>query len=192
MAKDTQISLALRPHDEKTSSLTTTMVAIEHVFALSEADRALFKQAFNEDYVISTAETVFCPQGGGQQSDSGVTTSTKSNDAASFDVSNVRTGSYGRILHLGRFNSSDLPKLTTGDTVKQAIDTAKHDLKCRFHTGGHIVGLAVRHLAESIPDVEELKAQYYSDAAFIEFRGFIDGKHKAAKRKWCHCARQYG
>ena len=180
MAKGTQTSLALRPHEEKTSSLATTVVAIEHISALSEADRVLFKQACNEDHAVSTAETIFYPQGGGQQSDSGVMTSTKPNNAASFEVSNVRTGSSGRILHLGRFNPSDLPQFTRGEIVKQVIDTIKHDLNCRLHTGGHIVGLAVRHLAESIPDVVELKAQHYPDAAFVEFRGLIDGKHKAA------------
>ena len=38
----------------------------------------------------------------------------------------------------------------------------------------------MRHLAETIPDVIELKAQHYPDAAFVEFCGHIDGKHKAA------------
>jgi len=28
--------------------------------------------------------------------------------------------------------------------------------------------------------VTELKAQHYPEAAFVEFRGFIDGKRKAA------------
>ena len=57
---------------------------------------------------------------------------------------------------------------------------ARRDLNSRIHTGGHIVGLAVRHLAQSIPGIVELKAQHYPDAAFVEFKGVIDGKHKAA------------
>ena len=61
----------------------------------------------------------------------------------------------------------------------------KHDLNCRLHTAGHIVGVAVHHLAQLIPDVVELRAQHYPDAAFVEFRGLIDGKHKAAIQANC-------
>lgn len=177
---NSQVSLALRPHEEKATSITTTIIVVEPISNLSEVDRALFKQAEDEDHVISTTETIFYPQGGGQPSDSGTMTSAMSDNAASFGVSSVRTGSLGRILHLGRFSPSDALVFRAGDTVLQAIDIEKHDLHCRLHTAGHIVGLVVRHLAHSIPDVIELKAQHYPDAAFVEFRGFIDCKHKAA------------
>lgn len=60
--------------------------------------------------------------------------------------------------------------------------------------GGHVVGLAVRHLSTGsgdrcavpgLADVTELKAQHYPDAAFVEFRGLIDGKHKDAIQTRC-------
>jgi Ser-tRNA(Ala) deacylase AlaX len=73
-------------------------------------------------------------------------TSAMSDDAAPFKVLNVRTGSLGRILHLGRFSPLDALGFSPGDTVQQAIDIEKHDLNCRLHTAGHIVGLTVRHL----------------------------------------------
>jgi Ser-tRNA(Ala) deacylase AlaX len=96
-----------------------------------------------------------------------------------FEVSSVRNASGGRILHLGRFITPD-STFHEGETVHQAIDSAKRELHSRIHTGGHIVGLAVRHLSESIPGVTELKAQHYPDSAFVEFQGLIDGKHKEA------------
>lgn len=155
---------------------TTKIVAIYTVSALSEASRALFKQATEEDLVLVTSETIMYAQGGGQPSDSGVMRSLDSDTV--FKVSSVRNGPDGQILHLGCYSTPNSRPFVIGDSVHQAIDVAKRELNSRIHTGGHIVGLAVRHLAESIPDVTELKAQHYPDSAFVDFRGLIDGKHK--------------
>ena len=111
MHAKSQISLALRPHEERTAFITTTISTVEPISALSEADRALFKQASDEHHVVTTAETVFYPQGGGQPADTGIMTSTVSGDSASFEVSGVRNGSSGRILHVGRFVPSHVPLL---------------------------------------------------------------------------------
>ena len=67
----------------------------------------------------------------------------------------------------------------------QEIDGEKRDLHSRIHDGGHILSLAVRHLRSAIPDVTELKASHYPDAAFVEFKGLIDGKHKDAIQAKC-------
>lgn len=64
--------------------------------------------------------------------------------------------------------------------MHQAIDREKRDLNSRIHTGGHLVGLAVRHLGGLIPDVSELKAQHYPELSFVDFRGTIESKHKEA------------
>ena len=180
MAKDSQISLALRRHEEISYSLKPVVTSVEPISALSEVDRMLFKQASEGDNVITTTETIFYPQGGDQPADTGTMTYSHNNDMTIFEVSNVRTESLGRILHLGRFDPLRPSPFGVGDRVEQTIDTAKHELHCRLHTAGHILGLAVRSLAHLIPDVVELKAQHYPGAAFVEFRGFIDGKHKAA------------
>lgn len=139
------------------------------------ADRALFKQASEEDHVVITEETIFYAQGGGQPSDSGTMTS---DSGALFNVTCVRNASEGRILHLGSFATSST--FSQSETVHQAIDGVRRDTNSRIHTAGHIVGLAVRHLSTSIPGVTELKAQHYPDSAFVEFQGLIDGKHKDA------------
>ena len=94
-----------------------------------------------------------------------------------FQVSSVRNASNGQILHLGRFQG---PEFTRGDTILQTIDVAKRTLNSRIHTSGHVVGLAVRHLAKDIPNIVELKAQHYPETAFVDFQGSIDGKHKDA------------
>lgn len=169
-------TVALYQRDETLREHTTKVVGIHAISALSEASRALFKQATAEDLVLVTAETIMYAQGGGQPSDSGVMRSLKSDTV--FEVSSVRNAADGQILHLGRYTTPNSTPFITGDSVHQSIDVAKRELNSRIHTGGHIVGLAVRHLAESIPDVTELKAQHYPDSAFVDFQGLIDGKHK--------------
>lgn len=130
--------------------------------------------------MVSTSETIFYAQGGGQPSDTGTMQSENTENPVSFEVSVVRTTTDGQILHLGRFVPSGTQTFVAGQSVKQAIDGVKRKLHSRIHTAGHIVGLAVRYLAESIPNVIELKAQHYPDSAFVEFRGLIEGKHKEA------------
>jgi Ser-tRNA(Ala) deacylase AlaX len=149
---------------------------VQPITALSEADRALFKNASEDAHAVITTETIFYAQGGGQPSDSGTMSS---DSGASFEVSSVRNASGGRIIHVGKFTTPG-SIFSENQGVHQAIDGVKRDLNSRIHTGGHIVGLAVRHLSESIPGITELKAQHYPDSAFVEFQGLIDGKHKEA------------
>ena len=171
-------TVALYQRDETLREHTTKIVNVHPVSALSEASRALFKQATEEDLIVITTETIMYAQGGGQPSDTGIMRSLDSDNPTTFEVSSVRNAPDGQILHLGRYSTTDRGPFVAGDRVHQAIDVEKRELNSRIHTGGHIVGLAVRHLAESIPDVTELKAQHYPDSAFVDFRGLIDGKHK--------------
>ena len=159
-------------------SHTTKVAAIEPLAALSETERSLFKDATDQDRVLATTETIFYAQGGGQPCDTGVMESKDSDGKSSiFQVSSVRSIGSEQILHIGRFQG---PEFAVGDTVLQTIDTAKRTLHSRIHTGGHVLGLAVRHLAKDIPNVVELKAQHYPETAFVDFQGSIDGKHKEA------------
>lgn len=48
----------------------------------------------------------------------------------------------------------------------------------RYHTAGHILGLAVKQLKDTIGDVSEVKANHAPGMAFVEFRGLIAGEHK--------------
>ena len=170
--------MALYQHNEALRTHTTTVAAVEPLTALSELDRALFKNTTQEDRILVTKETIFYAQGGGQPCDTGVM-ERKSPDGRSsiFHVSSVRNASEGQILHLRRFEGSEFAR---GDSVLQAIDAAKRTLNSRIHTGGHVVGLAVRHLVKDIPNVLELKAQHYPETAFVDFRGSIEGKHRDA------------
>ncbi|KAI9740242.1 MAG: hypothetical protein M1834_004820 [Cirrosporium novae-zelandiae] len=170
----------LYQHDQKLRSIITKVLAVQPVSALSEANRALFKQAADEDHVVVTTDTIFYVQGGGQPSDTGIMSSEDAGDVTSFEVASVRHGSEGCVLHLGRFVPPDSRTFTENESVKQTIDGEKRDLHSRIHTAGHLLGLAVRSLSQSMPDVTELKAQHYPGSAFVEFQGLIDGKHKGA------------
>lgn len=151
--------------------------------ALPAAEQALFKQhlsAAASAYIVVTSSTIFYPQGGGQPSDVGFMESLVPG-GASFQVLSVRNGPQKRTLHLGTFSPSpSSTTFATGEMVKQVIDGQKRDLYSRLHTAGHIIGVAVHELSAQIPDVVDTKAQHYPEAAYVEFRGTIDGKHLEA------------
>jgi Ser-tRNA(Ala) deacylase AlaX len=161
--------------------LKTTIKAVQSVAKLDEANRALFKQATDNDHVVITSETIFHPQGGGQPSDEG----TMETSASKFDVVSVRMDAItdGQVLHFGRFTSGSQP-FQEGEAVEQTIDSEKRLLYSRLHTAGHVLGAAVRHLLQDkIPDFDELKASHFPDSAGCEFQGSIEGKWKEPIQK---------
>jgi Ser-tRNA(Ala) deacylase AlaX len=163
-------------------SLRTKIVSVTSVDSLSEVDRKLFKQALPDDLVVTTEETIFHAQGGGQPSDTGcmVVQPEEGSQGVRFQVHAVRRDGNAIILHQGRLETGEpaLGALPAGSVVEQIVDGDKRDLHSRCHSGGHLLGLAVRQLASEIPDVSETKAQHYPGAAFVEFRGKIEGKHR--------------
>lgn len=185
-------------------SLTTNITSIKSLSEIPENEQALFKGTVSDDiHVIETEETIFYPQGGGQPSDVG--TFRGSDGEVVFEVIIVRNApDKGRILHFGRYEKAEarfkegeevsfLPGIHvscfvfyatmlkhTSSQIKQDIDAEKRLLYSRIHTAGHVLGLAVGELKDLIPDVVDTKAQHYPDAAYVEFRGSIDGKHKDA------------
>jgi len=166
-------------HNAKLHSLQTVVQAVRSVASLEEANRGLFKNASDDDHVVVTEKTIFHPQGGGQPSDVGII---KADPGATFNVSTVRMNAVteGQVLHLGRFaDASSVFK--TGDTVTQTIDSEKRILYSRYHTAGHVLGAAVRHLLENeVPNFDELKASHFPDSASCEFQGLIEGRWKDA------------
>lgn len=151
--------------------------------SLEEANKALFKQATDDDHVVVTEQTIFHPQGGGQPSDVGSMQSgsgSGSGSGATFNVSAVRmsVAAEGEVLHFGRFENPSAP-FQPGETVTQAIDSDKRLLYSRYHTAGHVLGSAVRHLLEDkVENFDELKASHFPDSAACEFAGLIEGKWK--------------
>ncbi|KAK5630478.1 hypothetical protein RRF57_006193 [Xylaria bambusicola] len=166
-------------HNAKLHSLQAVVQAVKPFASLEEANRGLFKGASEEDHVVVTDQTIFHPQGGGQPSDVGVI---KADSGANFHVSAVRINAIteGEVLHLGRFSDAST-HFTPGETVTQTIDSEKRTLYSRYHTAGHVLGGAVRHLLEKeVPGFDELKASHFPDSASCEFQGLIEGKWKDA------------
>lgn len=175
-------------HNGHLTTLQAAVTAVRSIASLDEASRSLFKQAKDEDHVVVTDATVFHPQGGGQPSDVGVMTS-KDNMASDgvvtgsgprFDVHMVRMSALeqGEVLHFGRF-ASPSSVFRPGDRVTQTIDTEKRLLYSRYHTAGHVLGAAVRHLLEKeVENFDETKASHVPESASCEFFGLIEGKWK--------------
>ncbi|KAH6611906.1 putative alanyl-tRNA synthetase [Boeremia exigua] len=160
----------------------TKIVAVIPVGSLLQQEQSLFKHALPSDVVIATEGTIFHAQGGGQPSDTGTMISRGDDGsvAAAFQVQAVRRNGHAVIFHQGLFDTSDTQTASSlvGSTVDQTIDSDKRDYHSRIHTGGHLLGLAVRQLRSEIPEISEIKAQHFPGAAFVEFRGKIDGKFK--------------
>lgn len=158
-------------------TLQVAVTAVRSLASLEEANRALFKQGGDNDHVVITDSTIFHPQGGGQPSDEGSMTSS---GGARFDVQMVRSSAVasGEVLHFGRFaNASSI--FQAGDKVEQSIDVEKRLLYSRYHTAGHVLGAAVRHLLEKeVEGFDETKASHFPDSAACEFSGLIEGKWK--------------
>ncbi|KAI2641041.1 putative alanyl-tRNA synthetase [Xylaria nigripes] len=164
-------------HNAKLHTLQTVIQAVRSIASLEEENKSLFKGASDDDHVVVTEQTIFHPQGGGQPSDVG---QIKAASGATFNVSAVRMNAVtqGEVLHLGRF-VDPLSLFKPGDTITQTIDSEKRILYSRYHTAGHVLGAAVRHLLENeVANFDELKASHFPDSASCEFQGLIEGKWK--------------
>lgn len=185
MTTATRTFLAFQ-HDAKLHKLQTVVTRVQSFASLEESNRLLFKQGSDEDHVVVTEQTIFHPQGGGQPSDVGDIVNAS---GVSFAVALVRMDAVheGQVLHFGRFSqssSSPAPIFSAGEFVQQAIDAEKRLLYSRFHTAGHVLGSAVRHLLEKeVADFDELKASHFPDSAACEFQGLIEGKWKESIQK---------
>jgi len=170
-------------YDEALRSHLARVTRVRSFGQLSAAEQALFKAGEDSSTtaVVETNETIFYAQGGGQPFDTGMILG-KSRDEREvrFEVRAVRNAPGGHILHFGVFKGGAGKDFAEGAAVEQCIDGERRDSNSKSHTAGHIIGLAVRRLAEKTPelDVSELKAQHYPGASFVEFKGIIDGKFK--------------
>ncbi|KAK7754954.1 hypothetical protein SLS62_003038 [Diatrype stigma] len=166
-------------------TLQTVVTAVRSVASLEDANRSLYKQAADDDHVVVTEQTIFHPQGGGQPSDVGVMRGADGTTA--FNVSMVRMNALaqGEVLHFGRFSSDAAASpFKVGEAITQTIDSEKRELYSRYHTAGHVLGAAVRHLLEGeVAGFDELKASHVPESAACEFRGLIEGKWKEPIQK---------
>ncbi|KID93508.1 threonyl/alanyl tRNA synthetase, partial [Metarhizium majus ARSEF 297] len=178
-------------YDGKLTELATKVHSVQSFASLEDANRLLFKNGTDDDFVLVTSETIFHPQGGGQPSDEGfITWSPNSTTAAdsppdpnlSFHVKAVRIDAVhgSQVLHLGSFPTpAAASQVQPGDQVTQVLDVEKRLLHSRLHTAGHVLGSAVRSLLETeIPGFDELKASHFPDSAACEFQGAIEARWK--------------
>ncbi|TGO17486.1 hypothetical protein BTUL_0017g00670 [Botrytis tulipae] len=163
-------------HDSHLSTLQTTITSISPFLTLSEEDKLLFKDGKDDTYVIITKSTVFHPQGGGQPSDEGIM---ESGEGSKFTVQMVRMSAStdGEVLHFGSFSTPT--QFLPGQEITQKIDQEKRLLYSRYHTAGHVLGAAVRHLvSSSVPNFDETKASHFPSSAACEFAGLIESTWK--------------
>ena len=179
-------------HDGQLLKLQTKIQSVQPLSSLSEANLGLFKTADSDrDFIITTTETVFHPQGGGQPSDEGTITLIQTNESSNgthkapkLDMISARhdAANPGLVLHLVRFvNGQDAIDIKSGTEAELSVDGEKRLLYSRLHTAGHVLGGAVRRtVGDKVPNFDELKASHFPDSASCEFQGSIGGEHKEA------------
>ncbi|KAF7592118.1 hypothetical protein BBP40_000666 [Aspergillus hancockii] len=164
-------------NDASLRQLSTTVLSCRPVSQLPEHEQSLAKPLPAESLAITTRQTVFYPQGGGQPSDTGLITLVDSSDAdkaSIFKVLLVRKTLNGTVLHLGEFTAGDGQlSFADGQLVSQSIDSARRDYHSRLHTAGHIIGLAMRLLAPVIGERKKVKANHAPGQACMEFEGLL-------------------
>jgi Ser-tRNA(Ala) deacylase AlaX len=177
-------------HDGQLLTLQTKVQSVQPLSSLSEANLGLFKTAESDkDFILTTTETIFHPQGGGQPSDEGTITLTQpsgssngTHPAPKLEMISARhdAANPGLVLHLVRFaEGQDTIDIKPGTEVELAVDGEKRLLYSRLHTAGHVLGGAVRHtVGDKVPNFDELKASHFPDSASCEFQGSIGGEHK--------------
>ncbi|ETN44436.1 uncharacterized protein HMPREF1541_10617 [Cyphellophora europaea CBS 101466] len=174
--------------DGQTHQLRSRVVSATPFSTLDSADQTLFPRAEQDHRVVVTTETIFHPQGGGQPSDTGeitstaaTTTTTTTTTAARFSVEMTRLSpSSGKVLHLGRFQDT-LTLFKPEEEILQTLDTEKRELYSRYHTAGHTLDAAVRHVCgTTVANFDKLKASHVPGSAACEFTGLIPGERKAA------------
>ncbi|QSZ32789.1 hypothetical protein DSL72_002368 [Monilinia vaccinii-corymbosi] len=168
-------------HDSHLSTLETTITSITPFTALPDENKLLFKDAKEDThtYIITTKSTIFHPQGGGQPSDEG--TMEDKETGLTFTVHLVRMSSTntGEVLHAGHFITPT--PFQPSQKITQKIDAQKRHLYSRYHTAGHVLGAAVRHLvSSSVPNFDETKASHVPTSAACEFAGLIESSWKHA------------
>lgn len=177
----------LYQQDGELRQYNTKILSITPIPSLATEDQSLAKGLPNSSHALTTTETIFYVQGGGQPSDTGIIESTPEPAQVTFEVDSVRHSTVGReILHFGRYTSDAVNGVFAADVdIKQSIDGDKRDLYSRLHTAGHILGLAIQALSREgvLPPLIESKASHYPESAAVEFGGLIEGKHKEAIQK---------
>jgi Ser-tRNA(Ala) deacylase AlaX len=177
-------------HDGQLLKLQTKVQSVQPLSSLSEANLGLFKTAESDkDFILTTIETIFHPQGGGQPSDEGTITLINSNEssngtssAPTLEMLSARHDATNPniVLHLVRFaDGQNAIDIKPGTEVELNVDGEKRVLYSRLHTAGHVLGGAVRRtVGDKVPNFDELKASHFPDSASCEFQGSIGGEHK--------------
>ncbi|KAJ5115395.1 hypothetical protein NUU61_001154 [Penicillium alfredii] len=161
-------------HDASLRTLTTEILAYQPTASLPENEQALARNLNSGSAAITTRQTIFYPQGGGQPSDTG--SIAPPDQEPVFNVTLVRKGDNGRILHFGEtLHPTNSSSLATGQLVVQSINGPARDYHSRLHTAGHILDLAMQIL---MPEMKNIKANHFPGEASLEYKGLVYGDRK--------------
>ena len=119
---------------------------------------------------VALDATCFHPQGGGQPADVGTITSI--DGGAPFEVTMVRKGAGGVVLHEG----PSQPPFAVGAAVECRVAEAPRRMNARVHSAGHLIDVA---MGASGCALRPTKGYHFTPGAYVEY----DGKLEASERE---------
>jgi len=134
------------------------------------ADAEEVKNGNRSQYIILD-RTIFHPQGGGQPSDIGTITNST---GEIFNVSHV--GKVGNIIkHYGQLKSNNTSNISelfpSHQKVHLNVDQDLRRLHARYHSGGHLLDVAV---AEAGYTLNATKGHHAPQGSYVEYEGNVE------------------
>jgi Ser-tRNA(Ala) deacylase AlaX len=109
-------------------------------------------------------QSIFYPQGGGQQCDIGVISA----GSTKFIVNDVRFID-GVTYHYGIYDGEEFFE---GDTVSLDINESRRRLSCRLHSAGHLLDYVFQELTSGMTP---LKGFHFPEGSYVEYEGDFTG-----------------
>jgi len=117
---------------------------------------------YNELKYLVLEDTIFYPQGGGQEADKGFITQGKTK------INIVDTRKIDdKILH---FTEDSLEKIDTNKEITMQIDKENRILNARLHTAGHLLS----NIIETETKLTPTKGHQYQSGSYVECEGDIN------------------
>jgi len=130
----------------------------------------------NGSYVIFD-KTIFHPQGGGQPDDEGYFET----NGKKYPVTKlIAPRNPYQEPYLIKHYYEGKKEFQKGEEVIQIIDMKKRLLFARYHSGGHLLSLAVNQL---YPEIDGCKGNHFPGQAFVVFEGNLSNDFSSLKEK---------
>ncbi|MBS3052844.1 MAG: methionine--tRNA ligase [Candidatus Aenigmarchaeota archaeon] len=176
-----RVDVKLLKSEEKASSTSmknaTKLIYLEDSCKLHDTAKVLDVVEGENNKIIILDQTIFYPQGGGQQYDTGKIES----GSAIFVVKEVRLNQEGVVNHIGDFIKGNFNK---DEEVKLIIDKERRMFNSKLQSTGHLVDNGMINIGMKLVPT---KGYHFPDGPYVEYDGNIpEDKREEIRQKIEH------